>query len=423
MAKTLLTSALPTGFTPGAGGTDYFVLANTKIDASTTESRKHLTYRIEGTLTNLYVRIFTNSTSLDSTVRTRKNGANANLTVTIPAATTGIFTDDSSSDDVTSGDLLAFQSVSGGTGTMTIAIVSVVLNTNTADCYSMMSTDAGFINAASTTRINPITGTVSGGGPTSENAIQSSRIRKVGTFKNFSFINDANPRTTTTTFQLRLNDADTTLGVSVGEAATGIFEDTSDTVDVVVGDDVCFGITTGTGSETMFYNYIAVGFESANGMIMAASATVNAINANLTRYIAFGGGQEVTASEPNAQHTIRFPCTLSQLTFNIRTNTVSADSTGLVRINDADGNQSVNITANTTGLFIDSSNEDVVIDSDIVNFQLDTGATGTSLSFSQIIVWTEQPVENNFRRRRRSYTRMREGRSVGECRRAQWAQA
>jgi hypothetical protein len=79
--------------------------------------------------------------------------------------------------------------------------------------------------------------------------------------------------------------------------------------------------------------------------------------------------------------------TLSKLGIFISSNTIANTSTWRLRKNQANGNQSVTITASGTGYFEDSTNQDSVVAGDEVCYQLVTGA-GTSKSLLATITST-----------------------------------
>ena len=84
-----------------------------------TDPPTQILYRSPGTLSKLYVRVTANSNVGSVTLRVRKNGANGNMFVTIPAGATGAFEDTVNTDTVAAGDKLNYQSTTGGaTGTM-----------------------------------------------------------------------------------------------------------------------------------------------------------------------------------------------------------------------------------------------------------------------------------------------------------------
>jgi hypothetical protein len=65
-------------------------------------------------------------------------------------------------------------------------------------------------------------------------------------------------------------------------------------------------------------------------------------------------------------------------------NTVTATSTLRTRKNGANGGGAISISASTTGYFEDTSGTDAIMSTDYVNYQIVTGATGTSLTLNML---------------------------------------
>ncbi len=86
-------------------------------------------------------------------------------------------------------------------------------------------------------------------------------------------------------------------------------------------------------------------------------------------------------TEVNLKSRIPWPVNFSQMTVWVLTNAITAASTFTFRKNAANGNQTVSITASTTGAFTDTTNSDSSIGaSDLINYQLVTGATGSTMT-------------------------------------------
>ena len=104
------------------------------------ESYSLITSRISTTRKNLYVSVHSNNRNGSVTVKTRKNGSDGNLSVSIPASTTGVFEDTTHTDTIASGDTVCNCRVVGGSsGSCYIGIIS----TNYDAVYSFTVTDSG----------------------------------------------------------------------------------------------------------------------------------------------------------------------------------------------------------------------------------------------------------------------------------------
>jgi hypothetical protein len=167
-----------------------------------------------------------------------------------------------------------------------------------------------------------------------------------------------------------------------------VFEDTSNTDSVVSGDLVNYQtVTAAGGGGSLTYGNIGCELVTTGNTFHLVIATSNgqSVNANLTRYIAPGGGFAVPdATEANVKALALTPFTASNLECFVISNTVTATSTLRFRKNEASGNQVVSIGSSATGYFEDTTNSDVILATDYINYQLVTGATGTALRLNVI---------------------------------------
>ena len=90
-------------------------------------------------------------------------------------------------------------------------------------------------------------------------------------------------------------------------------------------------------------------------------------------------------TETDSQLTYRKAGVLSRATLHLVSNSANT-STGRIRVNAANGNQSITVTSSTTGHFSDTSNTDTVAAADKINFSLAVGSGGTNtLTGAEII--------------------------------------
>jgi hypothetical protein len=352
------------------------------------ENRRQIPTRSTGTYSKLLVRITANSSSGNITVRSRKNGANGNLNLTISAGFTGVIEDIVNSDAVAAGDLYCLQYVATGTtGTLTFSVISLVFDATT-NCVSKLVAEGYTIATASVTHYLPASGDRSG--TTTSEAATQNQVKRAGLAKNLYLFIISNARTTDTVFTLRKNAVDTGIKVTVGPGVVGPIEDTTHTVSVAANDKLNWALTSGTGIESLVFAFISFEYETSTEHFWLSAGCVGAtsdlvINANLTHYLPIGGGLTSYTTEADTKLKLRQRCTLSDLLIYVGVNTVTADSTYRIRINAADGNQIITIPASTTGYFV-SSGTDVVNPDDEINAQLITGATGTSMTIRQAAI-------------------------------------
>ena len=124
--RTLLTwSNVGSTALANADGAKY-VLLNSDYGLVGTEGTTQIMSTRAGTLKRLYVRVTSNDTAGATTITVRKNLADTAITLSIAAATTGIFSDTTHTAAVVAGDLICvLLSVAAGAGTITIKQISL----------------------------------------------------------------------------------------------------------------------------------------------------------------------------------------------------------------------------------------------------------------------------------------------------------
>jgi hypothetical protein len=363
------------------GTTVYSCPVQTRINQSATESTNQRTIRVAGTYSQMWVRVFSNGVSAATTVRFRVNAGNGNQTVSVNAGTTGEFIDASNSDAVIATDEVAVQfAVGAGGTTFNPCLVSFLF---AADVNTYCPHGPGTMNisggADSTTYYFTIAGGFNSLNTTEANV--QTKMKSGGTLKNFFMSVATNGRSTDTIYRSRKNGADGNLIITVTAATTGFFEDTSNSDTYAADDLLALSGTTSTGGG----NVVAqggVGTESTDGTmpLIGGALTSIVVNAATTNYLATSGHIATSTTEAETRGQINVATTASKLEIYLSANTVSADSTFRLRVNGADVNQSVTITASTTGWFEDASNSDVIASGDELAYSLVTGATGTSMT-------------------------------------------
>lgn len=186
-----------------------------------------------------------------------------------------------------------------------------------------------------------------------------------------------NTKGTSTVVRLRNNGADSNQSVSVPAGTTGYFYDASN-VDVLTdGDRVNWRIgLSGSGAfehlcGCTLTSRDASSWISTNRMVISATGG--------TRYLSvFGNATNWTISGTESAQDVIWPYRgrMSRLGVGVQTNGSTVDCTVRLRINGADGNQSVTIPASTTGYFYDSSNSDLVGPGDLVNYSISQTTSG-----------------------------------------------
>lgn len=119
---------------------------------------------------------------------------------------------------------------------------------------------------------------------------------------------------------------------------------------------------------------------TANTFVMHKNTAGGAAGANGYHNFGMGNGTNVEAYR---QVPVSITGTFSKMYVYVTTNDRGA-STLKFRINTADGNQSVTITASTTGGFEDASNTDTPSATDLVDIHISVGTGGTTFVYSTL---------------------------------------
>lgn len=390
----LLWAALPCAgqflVTTGAGGSTSINAGVTTytpwggyLGVNATESRIQQTLRSAGTIANLSTYISANSLSGTHTIRLRKNTANGNLVVSISAAATGFFEDLANSDAITAGDIVNLSHVAAsGSGTITErSVPTTFISTSQFATRLIVSRPDGGRNfsTASVDRYLYLQSAVEAGNATESTAQQ--KILITVTLNNLCVQVPANARTTTTEIRSRKNTADGALVVSITSTATGTFEDTANSDSLVSGDLSNWVVRTGTGTGNFSLGVVSADFNDATTKKSHYFLGDGyAFNPAVTSYMAIGSilGQDTT--ESFYQVRSRGTPTISNLALHVSANSLTAATTFTFRKNTADGNQTLSVGSAATGYFEDSTNTDVLADTDLINLKMITGSTGTTIT-------------------------------------------
>ena len=369
MAKTLLVASFVNGGTTTTAATTEYHWLSGHTDKNATEANRDILFRTAGTLSNLYARVQTNSTTGASTIRTRKNAGNGGQSQSIGIAATGKFEDTSGTDTVAAGDKLNIQTVTGTGGTINFRTLSTFFNATTNTVSVCGCTGTFTTTTASTTWFLPIQG--HNANLITTETFQKCRIRKSFTAKNMGVYVSA-ARAQATTVRSRKNGANGNLVVTCTGSTTGWFEDTGNSDTLAAADDYDYSVTTGTGADTLTIQTIKCEYVStgSDGLSFNGKGTGTAVTDNTIMYYPIGGTCDVTGTESVTQTKARLAWTLSNLEVMVSQNGVSSASTCDVRKNAASTTITASITGSTTGLFADNTHTETLATTDEINFRL-----------------------------------------------------
>ena len=407
MARTLFMNGDAEINTQNFGVTNYRPIAG-NCGTTATEANTQQPIQAAGTFNNMSVSVQTNTVNGTTTVRFRKGAANGNQTLTVSSSTTGHFQDLVNTDSVTAGNLVNYSTVTAGTsGTFSPVTMSSTFDTTTPTTLSVtrlaitsIGAGASGYTAASTTFFKALAGWLETNASVTE-ANSQFKMQYAGTFKNFAVRLISNSRTTTTTYRVRKNTANSTVTVAFGSTATGLVQDTTNSFTVVAGDLVCYSIVNGTGTLATGPGTISVEYHSTTdpglGQIILARGGAQALTRATTYYQPISGSYDVTGTnqtEVLLQTKVGEPWLFKGLATNVSQNSITPNaSTVTLRKNGADTTLVASITAATTGWFQDTTHTETVAVGDLLCYGIVTGTgSGTqTVTIRSIGMTTEMP--------------------------------
>lgn len=361
-----------------AGTTRYWPVGISGGAPFSNEVFRKIKIREAGVLSKFLIKISDNSATASSTARTRKNEANGSMSVSIAAGATGDFEDTTNTDSIAVDDYLAFQTICGSGGSLTVSIISAIFTPTASNVTYVplvcINTNAGTLATAGVTRHITVTGELQFAA-TTENFHQN-EARIAGTLHSMCLYMTNNARSTATVMRSRINGADGNLAVSVPGGSTGIFEDLSNSDSIAVDDKFNYSITTGLGTGAVQLEMIKADFETTddNGIITTNYVFGTAPAAGVTNYVNIGGTLIVNATETYEKLKLREDFTFSLLCARVSANTLSGTLTIRLRKNSANANLVISVAAGTTGWFEDTTNTDSCVGTDEVNYSIVTAA-------------------------------------------------
>lgn len=180
---------------------------------------------------------------------------------------------------------------------------------------------------------------------------------------------------------LRKNAANGNETFSIADAASGVFEDATNSDAVSAGDN--FNSTWArTGAASNAY-WIRSLFEASSGhaCLYWAGGLTSSISANsTTQYIAPAGSASSNATESKRKAKVRTAGTLTNGHVYVSANGRTTDTTFKSRVNGADGTISIVFGSGVTGLIEDTTHTDTLAAGDDINWRWTTSTGGGTLS-------------------------------------------
>lgn len=368
--------------TIAAGSTRYIAPGNGVITDFDTEAHAQIPFYTSATITGLYVRMNANGVTGTSTFTLRINGVSANLKVNFAGGVTGISSNTTTSDRINWGDKLDImvEVGSGGTTIQPIAIM-FLLNPIKAENYQRMNNVAISAPTSIGNGWQPYYEVIQGAGG---NNLTESRVtyvmRSSGTFRNMAVYVSTNARASTIDFTFRKNLAATAMKVSVSTKTWGLFENKTNTVNVVAGDTVTWevGMVDGSDTAAIAYSYISAEFVGyGNDVEYPVAMAEKPQNAGETWQIPFLSALTFGGDEYRMPAYTRG--TLDRFCMYTPQNNCSTNSTvKIVKNGTTDPDMVITIPANTTGLFCDNTHSITFLSTDTLSYVGNSPAgTGT----------------------------------------------
>lgn len=368
----------------------YFPIASVEPARTTSEANANSPWPVASSFSQLFVRVSANTlTTSTTTVRLRINGVGGNLRLTIPAGSTGVFTDTTHSDAIPAGAAVDFivSTSAGASGVIRVNIISV----NVLSDVDFIGQQGNFVTFPITVNSNAITRFVGLPGQLNYSSdllsSSSSEIRTdvAGKFRYLTVLVTSNARTTDTIVKSRVNNADGNQTITIPAGATGWFQDTTHTDTLSAGDSYGAAVQFGASAEAFAIMSVQGTFINSqtkqanvycarmyNGQERVASATTNYTPI-------FGSLDDLSlTNETIMQGQLGFDAIASKLVVKVLTNNCTGDVTVRLRVNGANGNQVVTIPAGVTGYLQDTTHSDTLSPTDNVNYSI-VGGTSASL--------------------------------------------
>lgn len=390
MAKSLWALGV-NGTVLGANATRYLPygcawldMSYSTLSGSAVEAEAEIKLQNAGTVSKASIYLSANGVSATSTLKSRKNAADGNISVSITASTTGRFEDTSNSDSYSAGDTGCFKLTTGGTGaSLTPRTISSQFEatTDTVQVWNLVSISTSGIATASTTHYHVPAGRWQGSNATANNAKIEPGCG--GTWEKMRVYAQANARTSSSTLRNRINASNGAMSVTIGSGATGEFQDTSNSDSISAGDDLDLSWTSGTGTGSCPISTWKTEVRTTDGKFSCVAGNASSgmgVSGNTTRYISVGGSA-VDATEANSQNKFPFSIIASYLTAYVSANTNAATATVTIRDDGANTGVTFTIGSTASGQFKDTSNTASIASNSLVNVAIVNGNGGGTTTF------------------------------------------
>ena len=389
MAKTLLINdytaridrSVNRFMTLGNGGCYY--------DANNTEAPTQIKIRAAGTISKLSTATrYDNTLNATGYFKLRKNGADGNSTIIIPAATSGYFVDESGTDNVSVGDLVCVRGYTSATsGACQCKYLNAIFDTGSGNNAEVWHYDNRFENSVSSanrwTSISSYYQTIA------TDTYIYTRVKKASTFKclyGYVYYNAQ----ASTSYGRFYAQGSVRLTLTVPPSTTGAFEDTGSYA-ASVDNTVYLNYYHGSGTQYIRWGILSI-WETLDGDNVSnnVAGRVLDINYDTTKYFPIGGVIADYGSEDEMTR-IKLPSgvKISKLEVKVANNTLNGAATFTLMKNGVATDLAVSIPAGGGNYFTDNTHLIECAAGDYLNFKLITGGTSGTLKLGSVITLVE----------------------------------
>lgn len=400
MAKSIILAGCVAPSTQAQNVTEYWTMIGYG-DRTTIIANREMPIQKHSILTRFRAQITSNGINLATELDVLVNGVAVPFDISVPANTSGTYESLGAGATVNAGDDISLRVVpgSGSTGTLRITYTSIICEpddaaTVTTSFYGVSHPTSRPYSTASTTYFFELNGYLDVSNTTE--AISQYEMRVSGTFKRWSIYVPSNSRTTATTAGLRKNGVNQTSSISVGNLASGWFEDLTNTVSVVANDLICWRLTTGTGTPILSLLRANVEFEMTGNvqMILLHNQVLGAVTRNVSRYYAFSGYTDEFGINGDTQYDLPIDTVARNLGVRVHANSISTASSLFLAKNGVDTALVVSISGLATGWLEDTTNSVTLVAEDLLNYHFVSGVGSGSqtITIKSIGVHLDMPL-------------------------------
>lgn len=347
------------------------------MPTSTVDSTMSNVLNRNGRFAKMFANITINTRNGSTTFNSKKNGSNANLTFTVPAGVTGLYTTTGAVDTVTINDTYVLENINAGTtGEIWANIIGGIFDADNiyVSTFAYLSQDV----ADGATRFGPIN-QVGTGSFTAESSANM-RLKTGAVAKNLVIQISSNSRTTPTIVKLRKNGTDTGIAVAIPAGVGGTVTDLVNTATFAVDDLINYSVEFGAGIQSLTFLAFIELENSVAGFYPTVTFNPTTVSTpSTTVFLPIPVGASSALTQAQAQTRMPMPINVRNVQFFVSANTRSDSTVAIMQRNGVDTGVSVTIPAGSTGWF--SSTSSIAMgEGDLLNWRVTTGAGTGSIS-------------------------------------------